>query len=116
VRAAARPGPRQATVEVVDAQAAEPALTVLRSLLAAGLPRRGALPPNLPPRGLCREAAAEYVGVGPTKFDAMVKDLRMPPPKRIDGRRVWDIRALDDAFAALPSDGDTNPWDEVLGG
>lgn len=55
-----------------------------------------------PRRGLSRTQAATYVGVGATKFDEMVSDGRMPPPKRIDGRVVWDIRALDLAFDNLP--------------
>jgi predicted DNA-binding transcriptional regulator AlpA len=78
--------------------------------------RYAALPPNLAPRGLCREAAAEYVGVSPGKFDEMVHDRRMPRPKRIDARNVWDIRELDVAFAALPvadpSSAIENPWDK----
>jgi len=78
------------------------------------MPRHGALPPNLSPRGICREAAAEYVGVSPNTFDEMVRDGRMPKPKHINARRVWDVRALDIAFVALPSDGDANPWDEVM--
>ncbi|MEM6381331.1 MAG: hypothetical protein AAF739_01560 [Pseudomonadota bacterium] len=73
-------------------------------------------PAVLPPtkRGLSRVLAAGYVGVGPTKFDEMVSDGRMPKPKRIDGRKVWDVRALDRFFEALPSDGDIddNPWDD----
>ena len=32
-----------------------------------------------------------YVGVSPGKFDELVRDGRMPPPKRI-GRKVWDVR------------------------
>lgn len=31
------------------------------------------------------------------KFDALVKDGRMPRPKKIDRRLVWDVRALDAA-------------------
>ena len=78
------------------------------------MPRHGALPPNLSPRGICREAAAEYVGISPNTFDEMVRDGRMPAPKRINARKVWDVRALDIAFTALPTDGEANPWDEVL--
>jgi excisionase family DNA binding protein len=63
------------------------------------------LPPSLPPRGLSRAQAAEYVGVGVTKFDQMVADGRMPNPKRIDGRTVWDRAAVDAAFGALDDDG-----------
>jgi hypothetical protein len=59
--------------------------------------------------------AAAYVGVSPTKFDAMVKDGRMPRPKRIDGRIVYDRVRIDIAFAALPgdSDGNDDPWTRV---
>lgn len=45
-----------------------------------------------------------YVGIGATKFDALVGDGRMPRPKKIDGRKVWDIRALDMAFDRLSDD------------
>ena len=64
-------------------------------------PRQSALPPSLPPRGLQRVAAAEYIGVSPTTFDEMVDDGRMPPPKAINRRRVWDRRQLDVAFDGL---------------
>lgn len=67
--------------------------------------RYDALPRSLPPRGLNRVASAAYVGVGVTKFDEMVEDGRMPQPKCIDSRRVWDLRALDQAFDALPGEG-----------
>ncbi len=62
-------------------------------------------PNGYPPRGLDRDAAARWIGVGTTKFDEMVDDGRMPRPKRIDGRRVWDRYALDMAFSELPEDG-----------
>jgi len=70
------------------------------------------LPPSLAPRGLSRVQAAEYIGVGVTKFDEMVGDGRMPRPKRIDGRNVWDRIKLDEAFAALEDEaGQKNEWD-----
>ena len=64
-------------------------------------------------RGLSRVEAAEYVGIGTTKFDALVRDGRMPEPKRIDGRTIWDRIAVDRAFDGLdaPSQTDANPWD-----
>jgi predicted DNA-binding transcriptional regulator AlpA len=58
----------------------------------------------IPRRGLSRVESAIYVGVSPTLFDQMVKDGRMPTPKRINGRVVWDLRALDEAFEALPDE------------
>jgi hypothetical protein len=78
------------------------------------LERQIVLPQSLAPRGLSREQAAAYVGVSPTLFDIMVKDGRMPGPKRINARTVWDRLQVDAAFAALPSNDDTaNPWDEA---
>lgn len=70
---------------------------------------------SYPPRGLCREEAARYVGVGTTKFDELVHDGRMPKPKRVDGRTVWDRIALDAAFTDLPQDAG-NRIDDLLSG
>lgn len=77
--------------------------------------RHTALPPSLPPRGISREAAAEYVGVGTTLFDQYVRDGKMPRPREIGGRKVWDVRALDRAFDRLPGgdDASANPWDSA---
>lgn len=65
-----------------------------------------------PPRGLCREDAARWIGISPRKFDEMRKDGRIGPAKIIDGRKLWDIRGLDTAFDALPDEngGDDNDW------
>jgi predicted DNA-binding transcriptional regulator AlpA len=76
--------------------------------------RHDALPPNLPPRGLSREAAAQYVGVSAGKFDELVGDGRMPKAVQLDGRKVWDRRALDRAFDQLAgSEAERNDWDDV---
>jgi predicted DNA-binding transcriptional regulator AlpA len=65
-------------------------------------------------RGLSRGEAAAYIGVGMSKFDTLVADNRMPGPKEIDGRRVWDVRSLDQFFDNLPGGdlSDHNPWDD----
>jgi predicted DNA-binding transcriptional regulator AlpA len=66
------------------------------------------------PRGLRREAAADWIGVSPTKFDELVKDGRMPKPKRVDGCVVWDRYRLDAAFDELPGDDEiSSGWDRV---
>jgi hypothetical protein len=55
--------------------------------------------------------AAEYVGVGVTKFDdETVADGR----KRIDGRVIWDRVQLDAAFSAIDGD-EQNAFDLRLG-
>jgi predicted DNA-binding transcriptional regulator AlpA len=74
-----------------------------------------ALPTGVAPRGLSRVQAAEYVGVSRSLFDDLVRDGRMPSPKRVNNRVIWDIRKLDDAFAALPDDGEksSTTWGDV---
>jgi predicted DNA-binding transcriptional regulator AlpA len=69
-------------------------------------------------RGRSREAAAAHVGVGVTKFDEMVADGRMPEPREIDARVVWDVYELDEHFdrlprrgaATQPQKGRSDPW------
>ena len=68
-------------------------------------------PHTLLPRGLNREESAEYIGVGVSLFDEMVHDGRMPAPKVINSRVVWDRYRLDVAFDGLPDKGEANPWD-----
>ena len=69
------------------------------------------LPLSCPPCGLSRVQAAAFIGVGATLFDEMVGDGRMPAPKRINSKTIWDRLAVQEAFVALPSDEDANPWD-----
>jgi hypothetical protein len=77
--------------------------------------RLSALRP-IPRRGLSRIEAAMYIGVGVGKFNELVLSGRMPKPKCIDNRKVWDILALDLAFDLMP-DEDGLPtgstWDDV---
>lgn len=65
------------------------------------------------PRGLSRDEAARYVGVGVTLFDELVADGRMPKPKLINRRVLWDRLALDASFTDLPS-ATNNVWDTAL--
>ncbi len=53
-------------------------------------------------RGLSRLEAAAYVGISPSTFDEMVADARMPQPRVINSRIVWDRWELDEAFGSLP--------------
>jgi excisionase family DNA binding protein len=72
----------------------------------------------IPRRGLSRNEAAMYIGISVSKFDELVRDGRMPGPKRIDGRKLWDVQALDLAFNSLPDDNDQgqrNSFDDAWG-
>jgi predicted DNA-binding transcriptional regulator AlpA len=70
------------------------------------------LPLSLAPRGLSREQAAAYIGISPSLFDILIKDRRMPGPKRINSRVVWDRLKLDTAFEALAETDDASIGDE----
>lgn len=72
----------------------------------------------LPTRiGLSREEAAALVGVSPNMFVQMVGDGRMPRPRVVNSRRLWNAREVEAAFAALPREGeDSSPsttWDDL---
>ncbi len=72
-------------------------------------------------RGRSREEAAGHIGVGATKFDEMVADGRMPEPRVIDARVVWDVYELDAYFDRLPRRGEAirtkdrsdDPWSRM---
>lgn len=79
--------------------------------------RQSTLPPTLAPRLVCREAAAAYVSLSPSKFDDLVRLRVMPAPKRLSERRLaWDVRGLDTAVDNLPTLGgdiEDNSWSDV---
>ena len=66
------------------------------------------------PRGLRRRDAAAYVALGVSKFDQLVADGRMPPPKKADKVSVWDREQLDEAFDRLPTKAETSEIDQRL--
>lgn len=65
--------------------------------------------------GLDRLEAAAALGISATLFDVMVNDGRMPQPRRIERRKVWDVDELRAAFKSLPRQGEErgNTWADV---
>jgi len=59
-----------------------------------------------PRRGLSREESAMYLGISPSLFDRMRADGRVGPAKLADGKKVWDVRHLDEVFENLPNEND----------
>lgn len=55
-------------------------------------------------RALSEPEAALYVGIGSTKFRDLVADGRMPKPRVLDGRKLWDVDDLDASFRDLPQE------------
>lgn len=82
---------------------------------------RSKLPHGMQPRGLARDAAAAYIGVGTGTFDDMVAAGLMPASIPLPfRRRVWDVRKLDIALDRLgqaeePSPHDDNPTTRMTG-
>jgi predicted DNA-binding transcriptional regulator AlpA len=74
------------------------------------LPHRGPIVVFIP-RGLRRDLAAEYVGVGTTFFDELVRDGHMPRPGKLGKRRIWDRHQLDAALQEI-FDRDDNEWED----
>jgi len=82
-----------------------PMASVIGRPAGSGTHRRASsLPPNLPPRLLSHEQAAEYCGVSLTFFDQMVADGRVPQPTRLGRRVLWDRHKLDVAIDKLDSE------------
>jgi len=66
--------------------------------------------------GLGEVEAAAAIGISASKFRTLVGDGRMPSPRRIDGRSIWDVDELRAAFKALPHEGEcekANSWADV---
>lgn len=66
-----------------------------------------------PPRGMNREEAARYIGVGTTTFDGLVADGRMPKPMRLGKRVIWDRLKIDAAFTELDEGSQENYFDRT---
>jgi excisionase family DNA binding protein len=56
-------------------------------------------------RGLDENEAAVYLSLSPSFFRKLVAGGRMPRPRLIGERRIWDVEELDLAFKALPREG-----------
>ena len=56
-------------------------------------------------RGLDENEAAVYLSLSPSFFRKLVTEGRMPRPRLIGVRRIWDVEELDLAFKALPREG-----------
>jgi len=67
--------------------------------------------------GLGEVEAAAAIGVSASKFRTLVKENRMPSPRRLDGRNIWDVDELRAAFKALPHRGESemaDSWADVV--
>jgi len=55
--------------------------------------------------------------MSPSKFDQLIKDGRLPPPKMIDGVLLWDHYRLDAAVELFPDRGaatDDEEWNVAV--
>jgi predicted DNA-binding transcriptional regulator AlpA len=55
-----------------------------------------------------------YFGISASTFDKLVAENRMPKPRRIGERKIWDVRELDIAFEALPYENTaSSSWEDA---
>jgi predicted DNA-binding transcriptional regulator AlpA len=67
--------------------------------------------------GLGEIEAAAAIGISASKFRSLVAEKRMPSPRRLDGRNIWDVDELRAAFKALPHEDETesqDSWADLL--
>jgi len=67
------------------------------------------------PRGLSTDEAARYIGVGRTMFEELVASRKMPRPKRVGSRVIYDRFEVDACFSDLDS-APSNRLDDLLSG
>jgi predicted DNA-binding transcriptional regulator AlpA len=78
--------------------------------------RRPAITASLPHVfGYSRIEASAAIGVSATTFDGLVNDGRMPQPRLIGARKIWDVDEIRAAFKCLPREGDAGDtsWADV---
>ena len=65
--------------------------------------------------GLPEVEAAAAVGVSVTKFRELVEGRRMPRPRKIDTRRIYDVDEIRAAFKALPHEDEVarSKWSDI---
>lgn len=66
--------------------------------------------------GLQEAEAAAAIGIGATKFRELVEAGRMPKPRLLDHRLVYDVDELRAAFKAMPHEGEQaagSTWADV---
>jgi predicted DNA-binding transcriptional regulator AlpA len=68
---------------------------------------------HITPRGLSREQAATYVGIGTTFFDKQIALGVYPEPVRVGVRKLWDRVQLDSALDRLFA-GDAAGEEEIV--
>lgn len=88
-----------------------------RQVLAGCPMSRREIMPRLPVVfGLQEAEAAAAVGIGTTKFRELVEAGRMPKPRLLDHRLLYDVDELRAAFKAIPHDGEqaSGTWADVV--
>jgi predicted DNA-binding transcriptional regulator AlpA len=61
---------------------------------------------NIPRLGLSRVEVAIALGVAPNTVDEMVKEGKLPRPRRWHTRKFWRIPELEAAMSEWPVDGE----------
>jgi predicted DNA-binding transcriptional regulator AlpA len=80
------------------------------------MPRFDHLPPGVIPLAVSRETAAQLLGISAGTFDKLVKTGKLPEPREVESRILWDSKEIEAAWRAMPRRGQpatVNEWDSV---
>ena len=75
-----------------------------KNIISASLPIR---------RGLSADEAAIYLSLSRKTFIDMVKDEKMPMPRLVGKRKIWDVEEIDAYFRELPREGEIIQEDDT---
>jgi predicted DNA-binding transcriptional regulator AlpA len=81
------------------------------------MPRFDHLPPGVVPFAVSRETAAELLGISSGTFDKLVKSGKLPEPREVESRILWDSAEIRAAWRAMPRRGQQparNEWESIL--
>jgi hypothetical protein len=65
--------------------------------------RADVLPASLAPLGLSLDEVAAFIGISANKYRELEQRKRMPGPRLVDGRRLYDRELAHAAFKRLPT-------------
>jgi predicted DNA-binding transcriptional regulator AlpA len=55
-----------------------------------------------PQFGMSRAQAAHHIGIGMQLFDGLVREGKVPPPRKIGSRLIWLRQEVEEAIESLP--------------
>ena len=74
------------------------------------------LPPGIIPFAVSRDTGAALLGISGGTFDKLVRAGKLPEPREVESRILWDAKEIEAAWRAMPKRGQpstSNEWDTL---